>query len=132
MSEKEAKIVEVMTDGPLIEGIPALGPGEERHITWGQYGGLMKNVGQETIVVKCKFKKNNKFMKPIECKLDVKSFGSTSANEHPITTISKELKKISDNLGYLARGFYRLKIEVMEKEEFELEDNKEIKEKSND
>lgn len=126
IAENEAKTAEPMTRGPLIEGIPALGPGEQRRIDWGQYGGLMKNLGTEPVVVKCKFKKNGKAMPPMECKLDVKSFEGTVAAERPSAKVAKEIEKISKDLHHLATGFYKLKIEIVkEEDEIEPEKNKE-------
>lgn len=117
ISENEAKSAEAMTVGPLIDGIPALGPGEQRRVDWGQYAGLKKNLGREPIIVKCKFKKNRKAMPVVECKLDVKSFEGTVAVERPIAKIAGELEKISKNLNILATGFYKLKVEMTEKRE---------------
>lgn len=48
---EDAKQPEAMTDGPLIHGIPTLGRGEKRIITWGQYGGLKKGLGDEVLDV---------------------------------------------------------------------------------
>jgi hypothetical protein len=120
--ENEAKTAESMARGPLIEGVPALGPGEQRRIDWGQLGGLKKNLGPEPVVVKCKFKKNGKSMPTMECKLDIKSFEGTVAAERPSAKTAKELEKISQDLHHLVTGFYKLKIEmVKEKEEDEPE-----------
>jgi hypothetical protein len=116
IAEAEAKIAEKMTRGPLVEGVPALGPSEERRINWGQYGGLMKNLGTEPVIVKCKFKKNGKDMPPMECKLDVKSFEGTVASDRPVVKIAKEIEKISQNLQHLTTGFYKLRIEVVKEE----------------
>jgi len=40
-----------MTDGPLVNGIPSFAPGEQRIITWGQYGGLKKGLGDGVLDV---------------------------------------------------------------------------------
>jgi len=124
VSENEAKTAEAMTVGPLMEGIPALGPGEQRRIDWGQYGGLTKNLGREPIIIKCKFKNNRKAMLVVECKLDVKSFEGTVAAERPIAKIAGELEKISKDLHHLATGFYKLKVEMTEKRELPPETDK--------
>ena len=47
----EAKIPQTMDCGPLINGIPALGPGSKRIITWGQYGGLKKGFGDGDVKI---------------------------------------------------------------------------------
>ena len=112
MTVDESKIAKPMTNGPLVDGIPALGPGEERKIDWGQYGGLIKNLGLEPVTVKCRFKKNGKTMKPVECKIDVKSFEGTVAAEAPIAKVAREIEKISDNLRLVATGFYELKVQM--------------------
>lgn len=39
MSPENVEKPGLMEDGPLIDGIPALGPGESREIDWGQYHG---------------------------------------------------------------------------------------------
>jgi hypothetical protein len=115
ISDEEAKSAEPMTDGPFIDGIPALGPGEKRRIDWGQYGGLKRNLGSAPIVVKCKFKKNGRTMKPMICKLDVKSFEGTVAAERPIAKIAKELEKMSKDLHDLKTGFHKFRAEFTDK-----------------
>ena len=45
-----------MSEGPLMNGIPALGPGECRKIDWGQYGGLKEAIGDSKIIATCYFK----------------------------------------------------------------------------
>jgi len=114
ISIDQAKKAEDMTEGPLVDGIPALGPGEERKIDWGQYGGLIKNLGTEPVIVKCIFKKHGKRMPPVECKLDVKSFEGTVAAEVPIARIARDIEKISNNLHHLLTGFNKLKVELVE------------------
>lgn len=53
---KDAKPAEKMTDGPLISDIRSLGPGDSRKITWGQYGGLMRALGREEIVLTSEYR----------------------------------------------------------------------------
>jgi len=103
---------EKMTEGPLINGIPALGPGECRKIDWGQYGGLKKALGGSNITATCYFKKNTKEMKPVICPLDVESFSRTVAAESAASKTAKELEKISKSLGHFATGFHKLKVEI--------------------
>ena len=114
ISISQAKKAEKMNDGPLIDGIPALGPGEARKIDWGQYGGLIKNLGTDPVIAKCTFKKNGKKMPSVECKLDVKSFKGTMAAEIPIARVARDIERISKNLEYLSTGFKKLKIELVE------------------
>jgi hypothetical protein len=125
IAERDAKSVEPITSGPLIDGVPALGPGEERRIDWGQYGGLTKNLGSEPIIVECTFKKNGKAMPPTKCTLDVKSFESTATAERPSMKAATELEKISKDLHNLATGLCNLKIEMVEDRDCRPEEDKE-------
>ncbi len=113
LTKDNVKEATEMRDGPLINGIPALGPGECRKIDWGQYGGLSAALGDEPIIVTCRFKKNGKEMTPIQCPLDVESFAGTVAAEKPIAKVAKELEKISKSFQYLSSGSYKLKVEVV-------------------
>ncbi|MBU0968740.1 MAG: hypothetical protein KKA54_20460 [Proteobacteria bacterium] len=110
---ENAKEVQKMVDGPLINGIPALGPGECRKLDWGQYGGLMGAIGKEPIVATCKFKKNGKYMQPMQCPLEVASFIGTVANESPSAKVASELEKIAKSIQNCASGFHKLKVEVV-------------------
>ena len=112
LSAEKAKKAEKMNDGPLIDGIPALGPGESRKIDWGQFGGLKASIADSKIVAKCRFKKNGKEMPPIVCPLDVESFSGTVAAESPSSKTTKELEKISKTVQQLASGFHKLKVEI--------------------
>ena len=115
ISVDDAKEAEEMNYGPLIDGIPALGPGEQRKIDWGQCGGLLKNLGNNPVTVTCWFKKNGKTMPPVECKLDIKSFIGTVDVESPIAKLSRDIKKMSDDFHYITTGFNKLKVEIIEK-----------------
>ncbi len=112
LSTEKAKKAEKMNDGPLINGIPALGPGESRKIDWGQFGGLKASIGDSKIIAKCRFKKNGKEMPPIICPLDVESFSGTVAAESLSSKTAKELEKISKTVQHLASGFHKLKVEI--------------------
>jgi len=114
----KAQDPEIMSSGPLIDGIPALGPGEERRIDWGQYGGLFKCIGEEPIVVKCSCKKNGKLTPPTRCKLEVKSFAGTCVSERdPAVKLARELEKIAKELNHLGSGFHMLRVELVEQGE---------------
>jgi hypothetical protein len=52
----ESMPAEQMTTGPMITGIPFLGPGSRRQISWGQYGGLFRALGPEGITITCRFR----------------------------------------------------------------------------
>jgi hypothetical protein len=94
LSKDDAKETAVMADGPLIDGIPVLGPSECRKIDWGQYGGLIAALGDKPIIATCKFKKNGKDMPPTQCPLEVTSFVGTVAVESSSAKAARELEKL--------------------------------------
>lgn len=114
ITTEQATDAEEMKDGPLILGIPALGPGEERKIDWGQYGGLIKNIGEEPITATSYFRKNGKIMKPVTSYLDVKSFEDTNASESPVANIAKHIEVISQEINHITTGARKLQIRVVE------------------
>ena len=104
----------IMEDGPLIHGIPALGPGEERRVDWGQFGGLLKALGDEPIEAKCMFKKNGRIMPAVTSYLEVKSFDGTNASERPTAKSANELEKIRKDINKLITGYSKLKVSVVD------------------
>lgn len=106
---KLEKAAEWMTTGPLISGIPALGPDAKRIITWGQYGGLHEIFGDKVLEVTATFYRNGvirssslKRLKHTSL-LEVSSFGATSAADNnwqrkqatELALIAKQLKAIA-------------------------------------
>ena len=114
LSKEEAKAAAPMDNGPLILGIPALGPGEMRAKDWGQYGGLIKCVGEEPITVTATFFKNGKKKPPVQSYLDIKSFEGTNASESPTAKIAKNLEKMAKDFNHLATGFHKPKVKIVE------------------
>ena len=96
ISVEEAKPADIMKDGPLIEGIPALGPGDSREITWGQFGGLSKAIGDIPLILDYKYNSGNKQISG-RAKLEVRSYLGTDASEKPTVTIAKSLKELADS-----------------------------------
>lgn len=110
-----------MQEGPLITGIPALGPGARRVITWGQYGGLHKGLGDEVVDVTIRYRGEPfVFLRGQDyetvCPLEVKSFEHTSSPDHnwdkkaaeQLERIAKALEKVTDYEG--------LKVQVIRSE----------------
>lgn len=122
ISKEEAKDAPIMDAGPLILGIPALGPGEERRLDWGQYGGLSKAIGEEPITAISHFKKNGKKMRPVKSYLDIKSFEFTNASESSIAKIAKYIERLSKDISHFSSGFYKLQVKVTEMPEEENEE----------
>lgn len=102
LTEEQLKPAEPMTNGPLIDGIPSLGPGDARTISWGQYYGLAKALGNQPITVTCKYKHGKRQMPPVEASLEVSSFAETDALESEGARIIKELTRIADSLKEIA------------------------------
>jgi len=94
MSIDTAKPAKTMHEGPLIEGIPALGPGDCRAITWGQLGGLWKALGDEPIVIDYTYRSGRRLIKG-QSKLEVRSYLGTDASEKPSSSIARSLKELS-------------------------------------
>lgn len=84
-----------MVDGPLVEGIPALGPGDSRKIAWGQYGGLTKALGGESIVLTYEYKDGGQQARSRTAILECRSFTGTDAVDSEGVRMIKELKKIA-------------------------------------
>jgi len=94
MSPDEAKPTKIMDRGPLIEGIPVLGPGDSREITWGQFGGLWKALKDTSINLEYTYWSGKRIIKG-ESKLEVRSYLNTNASEKPSSSIAKSLKEIA-------------------------------------
>ena len=99
VSLKDAKEPEEMREGPLIEGIAALGPGDSRKIDWGQFGGLYKVLGDEKIEVTCDYENQGRSMKRTTYFLDVRSYKANHVETSEVTRIFKEIEKIRAILG---------------------------------
>jgi hypothetical protein len=77
---------DTMKDGPLIDGIPAFSAGEKRIITWGQFHGLKKGLGDDVLEITATYKsypilrftsKKHKTTSHV----DIKSFKWTDASD---------------------------------------------------
>jgi hypothetical protein len=98
-----------MEDGPLIRGISFFAAGEKRVITWGQFGGLRKGLGNDVLDITALYlsyptlrfsARNHK----ITSRIDIKSFAGTDASDQnwdkkaaeQLEDISKTLAKLTD------------------------------------
>jgi len=100
-----------MNDGPIAVGVPYLAPNQELVITWGQYGGLKKYLGNSPITVQIKFKRTRS-LRPFSsalsstCYLDISQFEGTDASDHnwgaklvkAVEASNKELSKIKQSI----------------------------------
>lgn len=99
---------QIVNRGPLFTGIPSLGPGAKRIITWGQYGGIHTAIGDGVINITARFKgvipgslfpKKYTVISPI----DIKSFEYTDSVDHNWDRKSSEhLKRIADTFEKIA------------------------------
>ena len=103
-----------MDEGPLVTGIPSFGPGSRRVVTWGQYGGLYKGIGDSCIDITATYydrRESRPFRRKFQStsRVDVKSFEGTDASDHNWDKKSAEsLRKIADAVVPLANGARRL------------------------
>lgn len=106
VTEKEAvNSGHLLRHGPLIDGIPALAPGEERVFLWGQYGGLSNWLGGRAIGVRCHFKRGSKELPPTDCVLEVNSFAHNHAvDSDGARRTAKILEQVDRRLGELVQA----------------------------
>ncbi len=109
IAEAEAPQPAEMNEGPLITGIPSLGPGSKRVITWGQFGGLHKALGDKPVDITIRFKREStvpfsrKKLYTV-CPVDIKSFEHTDASDHNWDKkAANELERIADALEKMAK-----------------------------
>lgn len=119
----DAESPKPMAVGPLVTGIPSFGPGTKRVITWGQYGGIHKGIGDSILDVTAKYRGQRSIMyfrrrhKTVS-RIDIKSFEHTDASDHNWDKKTAEsLKKIADAITPLRYPAKRLiEISIREKE----------------
>lgn len=78
-----------MVAGPIVTGVPYLAPGQELTLTWGQFGGLKKYMGDASIIVTSKYRRP-KTLRPrprsafitSQSKLDISQFERNDASDH--------------------------------------------------
>lgn len=82
-----------MQSGPIVTGIPALGPGDSRVITWGQWAGLNEALGNEPIEIEYSYNTRDRTVHE-RSRLEVASYGGTDASESPASASAGHLAKI--------------------------------------
>jgi len=103
LSAEAAQPPATMTDGPLIMGIRALGPGDTRKIAWGQYHGLKAALGDDVIELVCRYKGRGRRVHTALSRLDVRSFAATDAVPSDAARITTELERIAKAAEALVR-----------------------------
>jgi hypothetical protein len=104
LTADDAQPAKIMTDGPLIDGVAVLGPGDTRDTTWGQFGGLLKAVGKESIELSFSYKHGRRKLRG-HSRLEVASYSGTDDSESPasksadsLATVAKALEQIAGEL----------------------------------
>lgn len=106
------KMPDQMQSGPIVNGIPFLAPGQRLLITWGQYGGLLKYLGNDPIRIEaCCYRSLSKniFSKKLRSNstLDIRMFETSESTEHgygpnlvkELKVLNSTLKTLEDRLG---------------------------------
>ncbi|MEX0915318.1 MAG: hypothetical protein WDZ60_05440 [Wenzhouxiangellaceae bacterium] len=120
---EDAPAPEPMSAGPLVTGIPSFGPGAKRIITWGQYGGIHKGIGDSVLDITARYRGRRSLMfyrrryKTVS-RIDIKSFEHTDVSDHNWDKkMAESLKKIADAITPLRYpGKRLLEISIREKE----------------
>ena len=112
-----------MREGPLIDGIPVLGPGGRRVLTWGAFDALRETLGDAPVRVSATYQSRRRFpWDPTEhassSVLEVRSFLATDASEPPELRGVKALEALSKNLSAM-RGHVQTMARVIERPEIQ-------------
>ena len=86
--------VSQITEGPLVDGIRSLAPGDSRKIDWGQFPGLFKAIGDSAIAVDCRYEDRTGKLYNESFPLEVRSFKTTNATGSEGQRIIAELRGI--------------------------------------
>lgn len=104
-----------MKSGPLIDGIPFLAPGQRITLTWGQYGGLHKFIGNDPIEVLSLYQRartlpftlHSPTLKSESC-VFIKSFEHSNSSEYGFgPDIAGELKTLNTKVSELVSKIRR-------------------------
>jgi hypothetical protein len=90
-----------MKDGPLIDGIPVLGPGDRRDVTWGQVGGILNATKRKPIDLTFTYRHGKRTLRGWS-QIEAKSFIGTDASADPAESAARSLDKIADSVGKIA------------------------------
>lgn len=106
------KFLEELNFGIIKDGIPVLGPGEERRLHLNTFNDVYAILADRKIAATCNFKSDFRRMPPVESVLDVKSFQGTSAADPPILKVANKLERIEENLRHLTTGNKKLHVNI--------------------
>lgn len=97
-----------MSAGPIVAGIPFLAPNQQIVLTWGQYGGLQKYIGDTPINITSTFYRSfkGKFIsrKQSVSALAIQQFQRSNPGEHGFgPNIVKELKSLNSTIKHFEK-----------------------------
>lgn len=100
---------EPMESGPIATGIPFLAPGQEITITWGQYGGIYKYIGDTPIRIESKYYTTGSprfYSRKMTStsSLDVRTFEQSESSEYGYgPSLVAELKTLNKSITAIKR-----------------------------
>lgn len=112
--EVPEKMPAPMEAGPIITGIPFLAPGQQITLTWGQYGGLYKYIGDEPIRVETQYYAAGKarfYSRRLSAtsSLDVRTFERSESAEHGYgPSLVKEFKALNKSFVAVSKGVQQI------------------------
>lgn len=112
--EVPEKMPESMEVGPIVTGIPFLAPGQQITLTWGQYGGLYKYIGDEPIQVESQYYAAGKsifYYRRLSAtsSLDIRTFERSVSSEHGYgPNLVKEFKALNESFVSVSKGLQQL------------------------
>ena len=104
---EKAPTPDPMAEGPLMTGIPALGPRATRIVIWGQYDGIHKGIGDRVIDITAHYQSKPRFSfrhrkhKTVS-RLDIKSF------EHTVIPDDNWNQKTAESLRDISRTLQQI------------------------
>lgn len=107
LTTDDATTATTMSDGPLTDGIAALGPGDTRDLNWGQYGGLMRAVGKVPIELEITYRHGRRRLKG-HSRLEIASYTGTDDATKPPEAVARHLEKIAKATEAIARDAHAL------------------------
>lgn len=112
--ETPKEMPETMNNGPLIVGVPFLAPQQELILTWGQYGGLKKYLGNSSITITARYSRSSFLFKKLQriesmSKVDITSFAMVDISDHNWSEkIAKNLEQTNKRLSSIESTLSKL------------------------
>jgi len=112
--DEPKEMPEIMQVGPIVTGIPFLAPAQQITLSWGQYGGLYKYIGDKPIQVQSlyyaagKYKFYSRRLSAISS-LDIRMFERSESSEYGYgPNLVKELKTLNNSLATVSESVQQI------------------------